>query len=60
VIGKRVWKEEVHATGNCSVAVHDVQRQELLHHKEPEDDAGPAGVQQILSEVPQAHAAQGN
>jgi hypothetical protein len=37
-----------------------VQGQELLHDQEPEDDAGPVGVQQVLPEVPQAHAAQGS
>ena len=41
-------------------AVHRLQRQELLDHEEPEDDDGPFGVQQVLPEVPQAHAAQGN
>jgi hypothetical protein len=46
-----------YATGNHSVAVHDVQRQELLHDEEPEDDAGPFGDEQVLPEVPQAHAA---
>jgi hypothetical protein len=35
-----------------------VQRQELLHDEEPEDDAGPFGDEQVLPEVPQAHAAQ--
>jgi hypothetical protein len=37
-----------------------VQRQELLHDEEPEDDAGPFGDEQVLPEVPQAHAAQGS
>jgi hypothetical protein len=47
----------LNATGNHSVAVHDVQGQELLHDEEPEDDAGPFGDEQVLPEVPQAHAA---
>jgi hypothetical protein len=47
----------IYATGNYSVAVHDVQRQELLHDEEPEDNAGSSGDEQVLPEVPQAHAA---
>jgi hypothetical protein len=35
-----------------------VQRAELLDHEEPEDDNRPAGVQEILPPLPQAHAAQ--
>jgi hypothetical protein len=46
-----------YATGNYSDAVHDVQRQELLHYEEPEDNAGSSGDEQVLPEVPQAHAA---
>jgi hypothetical protein len=52
--------ERIYATGNHSAAVHGVQGQELLHDEEPEDNAGPAGDEQVLPEVPQAHAAQGS
>jgi hypothetical protein len=37
-----------------------VQRPELFDHQEQEDDTGPFGVQQVLPEVPEAHAAQGS
>jgi hypothetical protein len=49
----------VYATRNYSIAVHHVQGQELLHDQEPENDPGPSGDEQVLPEVPQAHAAQG-
>jgi hypothetical protein len=35
-----------------------MQRSQLLHHEEQKDHNGPAGVQEVLPEVPQAHAAQ--
>jgi hypothetical protein len=35
-----------------------VQGTELLDHEEQEDDHGPAGIQEILPPLPQAHAAQ--
>jgi hypothetical protein len=37
-----------------------VQRAELLDHEKSEDDDGPAGIQEILPTLPQAHAAQGS
>jgi hypothetical protein len=37
-----------------------LQRAELFDDKEPEDDDGTAGVQEILPPLPQAHAAQGS
>jgi hypothetical protein len=35
-----------------------VQRAELLNHEKSQDDNRPAGVQEILPPLPQAHAAQ--
>jgi hypothetical protein len=37
-----------------------LQRTELFDHQEPEDNAGPAGVEEVLPAVPEAHAAQGS
>jgi hypothetical protein len=34
-----------------------LQRAELFEDEEPEDDAGPAGIEEILPPVPEAHAA---
>jgi hypothetical protein len=42
---------------NRNVTVRRLQRAELLHHQEQEDDYGPAGVQEVLQAVPQAHRA---
>jgi hypothetical protein len=47
-----------HATRDRYIAVFGVQEPELLHDEEPEDNTGSAGVQQVLPEMPQAHAAQ--
>jgi hypothetical protein len=35
-----------------------MQRAELLDHEEPQNDAGPAGIEKVLPPLPQAHAAQ--
>jgi hypothetical protein len=35
-----------------------VQRPQLLHDQEQKDHDRPAGIQEILPEVPEAHAAQ--
>jgi hypothetical protein len=37
-----------------------LQGEELLEDQEPEDHAGPAGAEEILPPVPEAHAAQGS
>jgi hypothetical protein len=37
-----------------------VQAAQLQHDEEQEEDDGAAGVQQVLSLLPQAHGAQGN
>ena len=47
-----------YATGNYQHAVHGVQRAELFDYQEPEDDAGPAGDEQVLPALPQAYRAQ--
>jgi hypothetical protein len=36
-----------------------VQTSELQHDKEQEEDDGAAGVEQVLSFLPEAHGAQG-
>jgi hypothetical protein len=37
-----------------------LQGTELFQDQEPEDHAGPAGDEEILPPVPEAHAAQGS
>ena len=37
-----------------------MQRAELFDYKEPQDDDGQAGIQEVLPPLPQAHAAQGS
>jgi hypothetical protein len=34
-----------------------VQRAELFDYEEPEDNAGPAGIEEVLSALPKAYAA---
>ncbi len=46
-----------HATRNHHVAVRGVQEPELLDDQEQEDHARPAGAFEVLSQVPEAHAA---
>jgi hypothetical protein len=53
LLNRRFWD----ATGNHQHAVHGVQRAELFDDEEPEDNAGPAGAEQILPALPQAHPA---
>src|SRR5581483_10116790 len=46
------------APRNRSTAMWRLQRQELLHDQEQEDDHGSSGVQQVLPQVPQAYFSQ--
>jgi hypothetical protein len=49
-------KGQIYAAGNYHVPVHRVQGTQLYEYKEQEDDHGAAGIQEVLSALPEAPA----
>jgi hypothetical protein len=45
-------KETFNAARDRYVAVQRLQEPQLLHYQEQEDHDGPAGIQQVLPQVP--------
>jgi hypothetical protein len=57
---KSLKKRELSHAGNHHVAVWRLQKSQLHNDKEQKEAFGPAGDQEVLQFVPQAHSTQGS